>query len=373
MPAQLPLFHYAQSYTDSDQYYLTGFLCPDPFAVLELPGGRTIAAVSAMEYGRAEKESGCDEVDLLVRDKNKSGGPGSAAVGFLKKHGADHIRVLPSLPLGLARNMEKEGIYMEVDSRSVADRRRSKSAAELGYIEGVQRKTEKAMEMARSVLAGCPVKRGVLQHEGKALTAGKLRSLIELFLLEKGLDCVDSIVAPGKGGADPHNRGSGPIRTGVPIVIDMFPRDRATRYHSDMSRTFVVGTASDAVKSMHAAVVEAQDAAMSRLDVGVSLSKAHKAACDVFRSRGYHVPEAPGKVMKQGFLHSTGHGLGLDIHEAPPVSSEGDDLRPGDVITIEPGLYDTRVGGVRIEDVVAVTSDGKVRNLTRFDRELEIK
>ncbi len=372
MPAQLPLFHFAQSYTDSDQYYLTGFLCPDPFAVLELPGGRTIAAVSAMEYGRAKKESKCDELDLLIRGKNKSGGIGSAAIEFLKKHGADHIRVLPSFPVGLARYMENEGIYIEVDSKSVKERRRAKSAEEIGYIESVQRKTEGAMTMARSLLAGCPVRKGILQHEGSDLVAEKLRSLIELFLLERGLDCVDSIVAPGRAAAAPHNRGLGTISAGVPIVIDLFPRDRITRYHSDMSRTFVVGSASDAVKDMHSAVAQAQDIALKRLKPGVLLADIHRAVCDVFQARGYRVAGAPGKVLKRGFLHSTGHGLGLDVHEAPSVSPDEDELRPGDVITIEPGLYDNRIGGVRIEDVVAVTAEGEVRNLTRFDRELEI-
>ncbi len=373
MPAQLPLFHFAQSYMDSDQYYLTGFLCPDPFAVLELPGGRTIAAVSVMEYGRAEKESKCDEIDLLIRRKNKNSRPESAAVDFLKKHGADHIRVLPSFPVGLARYMENEGVYMEVDSRSVKERRRAKSAEEIGYIASVQRKTEGAMEMARFLLAGCPVRKGVLQYEGSDLAAEKLRFLIELFLLEKGLDCVDSIVAPGRTAADPHNRGLGLISAGVPIVIDLFPRDRVTRYHSDMSRTFVVGSASNAVKDMHNAVAQAQDVALERLKPGVLLAHVHRAVCDVFQARGYKVQGAPGKVLKRGFLHSTGHGLGLDVHEAPSVSPEGDELRLGNVITIEPGLYDNRIGGVRIEDVVAVTAEGEVRNLTRFDRDLEIK
>jgi Xaa-Pro aminopeptidase len=372
-PARLPLFHFAQSYTDSDQYYLTGFLCSDPFAVLELPGGRTIAAVSAMEYGRAEKESKCDELDLLIRGKNKNDRPESAVVDFLKKRGANHICVLPSFPVGLARYMENEGVYMEVDSKSVKERRRAKSAEEIGYIESVQRKTEGAMEMARSFLAGCPVRKGVLQYEGSDLTAEKLRSLIEIFLLERGLDCVDSIVAPGRTAANPHNRGLGPIHAGVPIVIDLFPRDRVTRYHSDMSRTFVVGPASCAVRDMHNTVVQAQDVALERLEPGVLLPDVHRAVCDVFQARGYRVPGAPGKVLKRGFLHSTGHGLGLDVHEAPSVSPEGDELRPGDVITIEPGLYDSRIGGVRIEDVVVVTAEGEVRNLTRFDRELEIK
>jgi len=145
-----------------------------------------------------------------------------------------------------------------------------------------------------------------------------------------------------------------------------------SRYHSDMSRTFVVGRASNSVREMHKAVMEAQDVAMDRLRPGVRLSKVHQAVCDVFIKRGFGVPIVGKGLPRSGFLHGTGHGLGLDIHEAPTVSDDKDILNPGDVITVEPGLYDRRVGGMRIEDVVAVTPDGIVMNLTRFDRDLEI-
>lgn len=366
----LPLLHFAQSYTDSNQFYLTRFLCPDPFAVLELPGERSVAAVSAMEYGRAGRESACGAVEVLTREKG--GPPESALTAFLKKHQVDRVRVLPSFPLGLARFLESEGIFLELDGISLAQRRRCKSSQEIELIEKVQRTTEKAMETARSVLAGCSVKKGVLEHGGRALTAQRLRGIIEGFLLEAGFESADTIASPGKCGADPHDRGLGLIRAGVPIVIDLFPRDRTSRYHSDMSRTFVVGRASKAAKQMHAAVAEAQDAAIDCLKPGVSLARVHGAVCDIFRARGYPVPGEPGTVLKRGFLHSTGHGLGLDVHEAPSVSNEGGELKVGDVITIEPGLYDRRVGGIRIEDVVAVMPGGRVKNLTRFDRELEI-
>jgi len=371
MPSSdLPLFHFAQSYKDSNQFYLTQFLCPDPFAVLELPGGRAVAAVSAMEHGRAERESTCEAVEVLTR--RKGGPPESALTAFLKKHRADRIRVLPSFPVGLARFLESEGFSLEIDGTSVSGRRRRKSAREIELIQNAQRSTERAMETARLVLAGCTVKKSTLEHDGQVLTAQRLRGIVEVFLLDEGFESMDTITAPGKCGADPHEKGIGPIRAGVPIVMDLFPRDKVSRYHSDMSRTFVVGKASGAAREMHAAVAEAQDAAIDRLKPGVSLASVHDAVCDVFRARGYPVPSTPGKVLKRGFLHSTGHGLGLDVHEAPSVSSEGDELKAGDVITIEPGLYDRRVGGIRIEDVIAVMPDGSVRNLTRFDRELEI-
>ena len=161
------------------------------------------------------------------------------------------------------------------------------------------------------------------------------------------------------------------MRVGVPIVVDIFPRSRRTRYHSDMSRTFVVGRASSAVKGMHKAVCEAQDAALDGLKCGASLSGVHDTVCMVLEKHGFGVPRK-GVLPRKGLLHSTGHGLGLEVHEPPSVSSMGDVFKPGDVVTVEPGLYDRRVGGVRIEDVVACMPDGTVRNLTNFSRELEI-
>ena len=368
----LPLFHFAESYRDSDQYYLTKFLCPDPFAVLELSSRKRIMAVSDMEAGRADKETKGIEIVPFSRYRRKRRTVQGLIADFLRDHGVENVLVLPSFPVGLARSLEAEGIALEVDQDALKNRRRKKTKQEIRAIESAQRQTEQAMEMARALLAGCQVSGGVLQWEGRPLTAEKLRSLIEVFFLERGFDCVDSIVAPGRGGADPHWRGTGPIRVGVPIVIDLFPRDRSSRYHSDMSRTFVVGRASGPVREMHRAVMEAQDAAMDRLRPGVRLAEVHRAVCDVFVKRGFGVPVVGKGLPARGFLHGTGHGLGLDIHEAPTVSEGEDVLGPGDVITVEPGLYDRRVGGMRIEDLVAVAPDGDVVNLTRFDRELEI-
>ncbi len=366
-----PLFHLADSYRDSDQYYLTGFLCPDPFATIQTETLTTIA-VPDMEAKRAERETRGVRVLPLSRFFRRDQVPYGAVTNFVKSEAGARIRVLPSLSLGVARAAEGEGIQIDIDEGAVRDRRRRKSAKEIKAVESVQRKTESAMEHVRAILAGCRITGGFLQHQGHLLTAEKLRSTVEGFLLERGLETADSIFASGRGGADPHWRGTGPIRANTPIVVDLFPRDRSSRYHSDMSRTFVVGRASAAVRGMHDVVKEAQDAALDRLSPGTPLADVHRVVCDVFIRRGFAVPSQGKPLPRRGLLHGTGHGLGLDVHESPTVSVSEDVLMPGDVITIEPGLYDRRVGGVRIEDVVAVMPDGEVRNLTRFDRELEI-
>jgi Xaa-Pro aminopeptidase len=367
--SQPPLFHFAESYNDADQYYLSGFLCGDPFAVLEVSRRKVILGVSPMEEGRANLETSGKTVVPLYRKKGKA--LNQILAGLIRDQGAERVRVPPSFPVGLAQEFKGEGIGIEIDGQTLRERRRAKTIKQIQAIEKVQRCSERVFAMVRSLLAGCPVKGGVLFHEGRPLTAQKVRSMIEVFFLENGFETADTIFAPGRGGADPHWRGNGPIHAGVPIVMDVFPRSRKSRYHSDMSRTFVVGRATRSVREMHEAVVEAQDVAFDRLKKGVDLSEVHQAVCDLFKKRGYPV-HGEAKLPKRGFLHGTGHGVGLQIHEAPSVSVTPDIFQPGDVVTIEPGLYDRRVGGMRIEDLVACMPDGTVRNLTNFSRELEI-
>lgn len=364
-----PLFHFAESYNDADQYYLSGFLCPDPFAVLELSPRKVILGVSPMEEGRAKLETSGKTIVPLSRKKGKT--LTQVLASFVLDHGAEQVRVPPTFPVGLAQSLKGDGIGIEIDGKTVSGRRRVKTLKQIRAIEKTQRCCERAFAMIRSLLAGCPIMGDVLFFEGRPLKADKIRSMIEVFFLENGFESADTIFAPGQGSADPHWRGEGVVRAGVPIVMDIFPRSRQSRYYSDMSRTFVVGRASRAVRDMHAAVMEAQNAAFDHLKKGVALSDVHKAVCDVFIKRGYSVP-IDGRRTRRGFLHGTGHGVGLQVHEAPTVSASTEFFEPGDVVTIEPGLYDRRVGGLRIEDVVACMPDGTVRNLTDFPKNLEI-
>lgn len=364
-----PLFHFAESYNDADQYFLSGFLCGDPFAVMEIKRNTVVLGVSSMEEGRANLETSGKTIVPLNRQKGKT--LSQILADFIRGYGTSRVRVLPSFPVGLAQGLKGEGIGIEIDGKTLSDRRRVKKVKQIRAIEEAQRCCEGVFTMVRSLLAGCPIRDDTLFYEGRPLMAQKVRSMIEVFFLENGFESADTIFAPGRGGADPHWRGEGPVRAGVPIVMDVFPRSRQSRYYSDMSRTFVVGRATKYVREMHAAVMEAQDAAFGCLNIGVALSDVHQAVCDVFRKRGYSVP-VDGKQPKRGFLHGTGHGVGLQVHEVPSVSVTADIFQPGDVVTIEPGLYDRRVGGMRIEDIVVCMPDGTVRNLTRFDRELEI-
>jgi Xaa-Pro aminopeptidase len=194
-----------------------------------------------------------------------------------------------------------------------------------------------------------------------------LRSEIEVTLLRGGMDSTHSpIAAAGPAAADPHWGGAGPIRPGQAVVLDIFPRSKRTRYYADMTRTVVKGDPGPELRSMYEAVLEAQAAALAQIRAGANGRSVHEAVEAVFARLGFS-GDGPGPR----YLHGTGHGVGLDIHEAPHVGAMDQELLENDVVTIEPGLYDPAVGAVRIEDLVVVTRDG-YRNLTRFPKDFEL-
>ena len=195
-----------------------------------------------------------------------------------------------------------------------------------------------------------------LQFEGQTLTSERLRTIIDQACLAAGAVAHNTIVAGGPQGCDPHEIGHGPLKPHELIIVDVFPRVQQSGYHGDMTRTFLKGRANDAQRALVDAVRSAQHAALASVKAGVSGAAVHRAADDVFRRRGY-VTERRGDAFV-GFIHSTGHGLGLEVHESPRVSPAAGTLHRGHVITIEPGLYYPEIGGCRIEDVVRVTADG---------------
>ncbi|MDQ4106715.1 MAG: M24 family metallopeptidase, partial [Actinomycetota bacterium] len=158
------------------------------------------------------------------------------------------------------------------------------------------------------------------------------------------------------------------------IILDIFPMDKSSRYYADMTRTVVKGEPNEELQRMYDAVLESQEAALGMIRAGVSGRDVHRKVSDILHERGYKTlvhDQQEGTPLRKGFIHGTGHGVGLEIHEAPRISPAADELRAGDVVTVEPGLYDPQLGGVRIEDLVVVTQDGG-RNLTNFPKEFRL-
>jgi Xaa-Pro aminopeptidase len=371
---------------DASAYHLSGFLAPDPVICLRA-AGKCYLAVSALEYGRAEKEApvdeliSFDELELIKLARElKSGARAFAAAtaNLLERLGAEGspIIVPPHFGVAYADELRARGFRIEADGRLFADLRRVKTEGEISNIEEAQRAVEGACAHAVGILEEAGVADdGSLRWRGEALTSELLRAEIEVDLLRRGCAADEgTITAGGPQAADPHERGSGPLRAGEAIILDIFPRSQESRYYADMTRTFVKGEPGDELQSMYDAALEAQETALSMIRAGVNGRDIHEKVSDVLHEKGYKTgkhDQKPGEPLTEGFFHGTGHGVGLEVHEAPRVSTVDEELRAGDVVTVEPGLYEPGVGGVRIEDLVVVTEDG-CRNLTRFPKELRL-
>jgi len=365
--------------TDATQRYLSGFDAPDPFLTCYTPSGLSIL-VSGLEFGRAKTESHADRIKRPV-DYNRgelveSYGPVEAnyrvTAAFLADCGVDRVAVPERFPAGTADGLREQGIEVVVDTDDVLiDIRAVKTPTELDYIRTAQQANEAAMAAAeRAIRAASVDGEGRLTLEGDVLTSERVKQTIEITLLKHGCGLDETIVACGQQAADPHNRGSGPLHAGEPIIIDIFPRDKSTGYHSDMTRTFCKGEPSETLAEWYELTEQALAAALDAVEPGNTGADVHAAACEVYENAGLPTFRT-NPSTEVGFIHSTGHGVGLAVHERPSLSTEGGDLVAGQVITVEPGLYDPAVGGVRIEDIVIVTDDG-YENSTDYPIELVV-
>jgi Xaa-Pro aminopeptidase len=361
----------ASSEADSNLYYATRFLAPDPFVFLQV-GGRKVLLMSDLEIDRARAQARVDEVLSLSeyddKARQRSASPHLMdAVGLLlEAHGVQAVTVPAAFPVDYADRLRDKGVRVSVRPDPFFPERLVKGEEEVAAIALTQRHTEAALQAALEVL-GESVVRGdrVLWRDGP-LTVEQLKKVINVRLMEH--DCVaqHTIVACGPDGVDPHNEGSGPIRPHESIVFDIFPRSSRTRYFADMTRTVVKGRASDGLRRMYDAVLAAQLRGIELVRDGASGQEVHAEVAKVLEERGFATGRQDGRM--QGFFHGTGHGVGLDIHEAPRISKTGSSLRAGHVVTVEPGLYYARWGAVRIEDLVVVEAGG-CRNLTRAPKD----
>ncbi len=363
--------------SDPDQRYVSGFDAPDAYQTLVTSDGVTLL-VSGLEYGRAAKEAGADTVTRLSEYDHRSlleeYGPYEGRIrtiaAFLEDEGVESVAVPTGFPTGTADGLRNQGVSVTVEPEGIVeDVRATKTEWEIERVRATQRANEAAMATAEELLASAEVDDGVLYHEGDPLTSERVKREIEITLLRHGCSLDDTIVACGADGADPHDRGSGPLEAGELVVIDIFPRDRETKYFADMTRTFVRGEPSEEMRRRYDVTREAYEAALEAIEPGVTGADVHDAACDVIEAAGYDTLRSDPSA-ETGFIHSTGHGVGLAIHEQPSLSPSGGELEAGHVVTVEPGLYDPEVGGVRIEDLVVVTEDGH-ENLTEYPVSIE--
>ena len=379
-PAKLII---AASEESADILYATKFFAPDDFLFLE-QDGRTSILLSDLEVDRGRKTARVDEVlsfTEFAKEHKKGLGrqPSFAKVAahFLKTRRVRRAVVPGSFPLVLSMALAREGVSVAPPKTGMFwPARLHKTPEELGHLRRALEITQIGMARGMEVLAAAKItggKRGVeargeLVWGNGALTSERLRAEIDTAIVRAGGAPADTIVAGGEQACDPHERGSGPLRAGELIILDIFPRDVRTGYYGDLTRTVVKGRATDAQRHLWETVQEGQRRTIAATRAGADGKPLHDGTKKFFKERGYPTEMRDGRHV--GFFHGTGHGLGLELHEEPRFQKTRS-FESGMVFTVEPGLYFPGLGGVRIEDVVAVTKNG-CDMLSNFEQRLEI-
>jgi Xaa-Pro aminopeptidase len=373
-----PVLLFGESYHHPNIFYRTGFLAPDPVVVVDRGGGDTVLWASRLEEGRARKEARVGRVrctdELDWAEKMSRAGAEQDAWSILvesicRAEGLSGVVVDADFPTIIADHLRASDLAVRPRGDLYRRERRIKTEQEVGWIDATERAGMDALQRAIDILSAAEVRDGLLWRDGRPLSGEDLVLAVESRLLELGCTTTDSICCGGPDSADPHRRTSEVIRAGLPVVLDIFPFDKTTRYWGDMTRTVVRGSPPPEVEAMWEAVLEAQQAGLDAVRPGANGRDVHYACCEVLARRGYGSLPKPyrGIESEARFIHGTGHGLGLEIHEYPRVGDVDVTLEAGDVVTVEPGLYHPRLGGIRIEDLVVVTEDG-CRNLTTLPK-----
>ncbi|HEY1596523.1 MAG TPA: M24 family metallopeptidase [Thermoleophilaceae bacterium] len=275
-------------------------------------------------------------------------------------------------PLGLADRLRAEGISLTVDDEAIKQRRRVKTEAEMAGIRRAQVAAEAGMAAAAELLRRAEVRDGKLHLDGAPLLAEAVRAAARGACDQHGAPAPPDVIVASVWQGTGHDPGTGPLPAGLPIQVDLWPRDEESSCWADMTRTFLVGGGPpDEVRRQEELVHEVFEGVRAAAKAGVTGRELHALTCDVFEREGYRTQRTgPGEDRTEGFQFSLGHGVGLRVHEDPSLGQAGHEpLVAGDVVAIEPGLWQRDVGGVRFEDLLLITDDG-CETLTRYPYDL---
>jgi Xaa-Pro aminopeptidase len=368
---------YSASESDANMLWATRFFAPDPFIFIEKRGRRTLV-MSDLEIDRAKDQASVDKVLAYSDYVRRLGAKTKTApvladvlLEIFRDLKVSSVSVPSTFPLGLADQLRRKRVRVVAQPDPFWTNREIKTTEEVRDIADSLRAAEAGIEAGiaavRRTLIG---KDGYLYLDGTQLTSEILKRVINTTIMSLGFVPSHSIVASGDQCVDPHNEGSGPIRANSSIIMDIFPRSQKTGFFGDITRTVVRGKASERLKHAYRCVQEGQEIGFRRIRDGVNAYDIHMEILNHFKSEGFETGPKDGRM--QGFFHGTGHGLGLDIHEAPGINARhATRLRTGHVVTVEPGLYYMGMGGVRLEDVVLVSKAG-CANLVNLPKVLEV-
>lgn len=368
---------YSASETDANMLWATRFFATDPFIFFEKRGKRFLV-MSDLEVDRARQQAKVDKVlpySDYVKKIQARGTPFPTAAQVLREVFKDlkisSVLVPSTFPLGLAEQMRKRRIKVRVQADPYWPEREVKTEEEVRNIRQSLEAAERGMESGIDAVRRSEIRKdGFLDLDGTPLSSEILKRIINTTIMAQGFVPSHTIVASSDQCVDPHNEGSGPIRANASIIMDIFPRSQKTGFFGDITRTVVRGRASERLKHAYRCVEEGQNIGFRRIRNGADAYQIHQEILQYFDNQGFKTGSINGRM--QGFFHGTGHGLGLDIHEAPGIGLRSrNTLRTGHVVTVEPGLYYEDMGGVRLEDVVLVREAG-CENLVGLPKILEV-
>lgn len=360
---------------DSNMLYAAGFFVPDPFIFFQHKN-RSYVVMSDLEIDRAKRQARADRVLSLSQYQRKLRKLGKAPTFIeildllFRERGIRSLIVPANFSALLADQLRAKGFSVQIKRDPFFAQREVKNDEEVRQIAESLRVAVLGLEagirtLKRTKFGGD----GYLYLNGVKLTSETLKTAVNTTIMAQGWLPSHTIISSGNQCVDPHHEGTGPIKANTSIIFDIFPRSQKNGYFGDLSRTVVRGRASERLKKIYATVQEGQQIGFDLIRDGINGKEVHEKILELFAARGFRTGKINGRM--QGFFHGTGHGLGLDIHEAPRIAPVDAALKSGHVVTVEPGLYYLGVGGVRLEDVVLVQANGN-RNLTDCPQFLEI-
>src|SRR6185436_7876199 len=336
---------YSASDTDANMLWATRFFAPDPFIFIVKRGKRYLV-MNDLELDRAKSQAAVDKVLSYSSYQKRWQSRGTqfpTPAQILLEVFADlktkSVEVPSTFPVHLADQLRKMKIRIEPKPDPFWPEREFKTSEEVRSISRSLRAAELGMEAGIDAIRRTEIRKdGYLYLDGTRLTSEILKRIINTAIMAQGYVPSHTIAASGNQCVDPHNQGSGPIKANTSIIMDIFPRSQRTGYFGDITRTVVRGRASERLKHAYHCVAMGQEIGFRRIKDGAGARDIHCEIMALFNGEGF--PTGPIDGRMQGFFHGTGHGLGLDIHEAPSFGQRSlNTLRNGNVVTVEPGLY----------------------------------
>jgi|SRR5919108_826870 Xaa-Pro aminopeptidase len=342
----------------------------DPFLYAEADGRRA-ATVSVLDADKVRAlgigvidpaQLGADE--LIAAGLSRHELALEISLRACRELGLERATVPPSFPLAVADHLREGGVALDVDAEAFVVRRRAKTDAQLAGIRRAQKAADAAMAVAADLI----------RELRAGLASEDVRDAMTDVCDEHACDLPgDVIVSHGAQSAVGHESGHGALAAGEPVVVDIWPRDRESRCWADMTRTFVAGGAApdEELAEYWRLTKRSLELVYPEVRGGADAQAIFRRSCEPFIEAGKptQLTKADGEVLREGYFHGLGHGVGLEVHESPRLGRSPDALIAGDVITLEPGCYREGYGGCRLEDLVLVTEDG-CETLTDFPYDL---